>query len=104
MRATANVTFTTTAANQDIMQNTAVKQKIQEWLNVDEATYQGMLATNGFKIDFTIFFSAQNTVSINGGTPNALIADSVYYTGDWVYAQTVQIGTATTATMSFTIN
>ena len=82
----------------------AFKQKIQEWLNVDEATYQGMLATNGFKIDFTIFFSAQNTVSINGGTPNALIADSVYYTGDWVYAQTVQIGTATTATMSFTIN
>lgn len=104
MRATANVTFTTTAANQDIMQNTAVKQRIQEWLNVDETTYQNMLINNGFKIDFTIFFSAQNTVTINDGLPNPLIADSVYYTGDYIFAKTVQIGTATTALLSFTIN
>lgn len=104
MRATSNVTFTTTTANEDIMQNTAVKQKIQAWLNVDENTYQTMLTNNKFKIDFTIFFNSANTVTINGGLPNPLIADSVYFTGDYIFAKTVQIGTATTALISFTIN
>lgn len=104
MRATANVTFTTTSANEDIMQNAQVKQKIQTWLAVDENAYQNLLANNGFKIDFTIFFNSANTVTINGGLPNPLIADSVYYTGDYIFAKTVQIGTATTALLSFTIN
>ena len=104
MRATANVTFTTTSANEDIMQNAQVKQKIQTWLAVNENTYQNLLANNGFKIDFTIFFNAANTVTINDGLPNPLIEDAVYYTGDYVFAQTVKIGTPTTALMSFTIN
>ena len=29
---------------------------------------------------------------------------TIYYTGDYVFAQTVKIGTPTTALMSFTIN
>lgn len=104
MKATANVTFTTTSANEDIMQNAAVKQKIQSWLNINEDQYQIMLANSNFKIDFTIFFNSANTVTVNGGLPNPLIADSVYYTGDYIFAKTVQIGTATTALLSFTIN
>lgn len=63
-----------------------------------------MLANSNFKIDFTIFFNSANTVTVNGGLPNPLIADSVYYTGDYIFAKTVQIGTATTALLSFTIN
>lgn len=104
MRATANVTFTTTTANEDIMQNTAVKQKIQSWLNIGEETYQNYIKNNNFKIDFTIFFNTANTVTINDGLPNPLIEDAVYYTGDYIFAQTVKIGNPTTALMSFTIN
>lgn len=104
MYATSNVSFTTTAAEQDILQNTAVSAKIKERLGgINDEQYQAILNGDGIELEFTIFFSAANSVSINGKSYNPAIEGVVYSSGDYVYAKSIKINTATTALLSFNI-
>nr|DAT71151.1 MAG TPA: hypothetical protein [Caudoviricetes sp.] len=95
-----NVKFATTTANQDILAIPAVKASICErmgWKNLSvaerDARYVNLLLS-GMKISFTLLFSADNTVSVNGGIPNALIEAVAYDSGSYIpVTKSIVIGT-----------
>lgn len=104
MHATITTKFTTTQANEDVLRNSAIRQKIMETLGVDSDTYYQLLSSNGFKIDFIIFFNGENKVSINNNSFHDIIENAVYFSGGHIYANSIRIETATNATISFTID
>jgi len=99
-----NVQFTTTSVNSDILENASVKAAIKSRMAIaTDADYALAIANNSIKMRFDIFFSATNTVKVNGGIANVPIEDAVYSSGDFVIVKSIVIGTATTATLSFNI-
>lgn len=104
MYATSNVSFTTSAGQQEIMTNPAVQAKIQERLGgITQEQYNNLLNNGGIEMEFTIFFSGANSVSVNGGSYNPAIENAVYSSGDYVYVNSIMINNATTALLSFNI-
>lgn len=96
-----NVKLTTTASNQNIFTLAVVKNSIIErmgWKNLPSATQlsnYNALFENGIKIKFTLLFPSDNTVSINGGIPNALIEEIAYDSGGYTpYTKSIAIGSA----------
>lgn len=91
--------FTTTTTDEDILKNTDIQKRICDVLGKTADEYTLLLAHDGLKVDFTIFFSAINKISINNGLYNDLIEDTVYTSGGHVLVKSIKIKTATTATL-----
>lgn len=103
--ATIIANFTTTGANEDILQTgTDIRNKIMQRMGINEDALDSLLAKNELKMAFTIFFPAANTVTINDYTESfPLIEDSVYTT-DEIYVSKIKIGNPVTARIMITIS
>lgn len=96
------VDFTTTTGNEDIMQNTAVKAQIMEALGFSTADdYTERFTANtvtseklGIRMIFDIVMNASNTIKINGGTAQDLVADTAYSSENAVDVKTLTITSA----------
>src|SRR5574344_1673955 len=99
--------FTTTTADEDILQNILIKPRIMERLGLTTDAQYAQLFTGdyptGVTMRFDVIFSADNKVSLNNGIYNDLIENAVYSSGDYIRLTSLKIKTAGTGTIVFSI-
>jgi hypothetical protein len=96
------VKFTTTIAEEDIMQLAVVKERIMERMGLTtDSQYDSAISNNSIKMRFSIFFPSINQISINEKDYDDLIEDVVYDSSDYTIIKTIKIKVATTATFYF---
>lgn len=97
-----NVAFTTTIANEDILQINEVKNAIKDRMaiNTDE-DYQIMLSSGMIRLEFDLYFNGSNTVSINNGYASCLLEDTIYSSGEKVTLKSIKIGNIASGVFSF---
>ena len=94
-----SVKFTTTTNDENILDNIDVQKRICERLGIPTDKYLSLLSGDGIKMDFTLFFSATNKVSVNNGLFDDLIEDSVFTSGGKYMVKSIRIKTPTTASI-----
>lgn len=78
-----NISLTTNSADYDILQNTIVKDRLKERYGWNEVRYQEEVQKGIRGLYFDIY--CENTqVKINDGNYQALIANAVYSTDDYL--------------------
>ena len=98
------IKFTTTGANEDLLQNSVVKAIVMERIGATtDAQYQAVIDGGTLKMRFDIYFSATNQVKINDQSYNDLLEDIVYSSSDFTYLKTLKIKTACSGTLYFEI-
>lgn len=105
---TRNIKITTTTANEEILTNPLVYALIIErmgWANrTDVANLWANALGKGFEMKFTIFFDADNTLSINGGLPLNILEEVVYDSGCYLpFTKSIIITNPASITFSFDI-
>jgi len=99
--------FTTTGANEDILQNSAIKPRIMERLGAtDDAQYASFFSgsnPSGITMKFDIIFTATNKVSLNNGIYNDLIEDMAYSSGGYTKLTSLKVQTAGSGILVFSI-
>lgn len=99
--------FTTSAINEDILQNSTIKPRIMERLGATtDAQYADFFTGSnalGITMKFDIIFSADNKVSLNNGIYNDLIEDMAYSSGGYTKLTSLKVQTAGSGILVFSI-
>lgn len=99
--------FTTSAINEDILQNATIKPRIMERLGATtDAQYASFFTGSnalGVTMKFDIVFSADNKVSINNGIYNDLVENMVYSSGNYTKLTSLKVQTAGSGVLIFGI-
>lgn len=99
--------FTTSATNEDILQNATIKPRIMESLGATtDAQYATFFSGNnalGVTMKFDIIFSADNKVSINNGIYNDLLENMVYSSGNYTKLTSLKVQSVGSGVFVFNI-
>ena len=80
-----NVSFTTTSADYELLQDTNIKAFIMERLGyITDEQYQKYLSSNSLNMYFEIYFTSPQKVSINGGYYQTTMDGDLYYSGNFI--------------------
>lgn len=98
------IKFTTTKANEDILQNAQIKSVIMERLGfTTDAQYDAKINDSGIEIKFDIIFNGTNKISFNDRIYNDLIEDMAYSSGSYLFLKALKIQNAGTGILIFNI-
>lgn len=97
-----NIKFTTTSANQEILEIKEVKDVLFSMLNAKSEEEYQMLISNGIDTNVDIFTS-ETRIQINNTTYNDLIENSVYSTNNITRIYSIKSENPTTGVIVFTM-
>lgn len=97
-----NIKFTTTSANQEILEIKEVKDVLFNMLNAKNEEEYKMLISNGIDTNVDIFTS-ETRIQINNTTYNDLIENSVYSTNNITRIYSIKSENPATGVIVFTM-
>lgn len=97
-----NIKFTTTSANQEILEIKEIKDVLFSMLNAKSEEEYQMLISNGIDTNVDIFTS-ETRIQINNTTYNDLIENSVYSTNNITRIYSIKSENPTTGVIVFTM-
>ena len=97
-----NIKFTTTSANQEILEIKEVKDVLFSMLNAKNQEEYQMLISNGIDTNVDIFTS-ETRIQINNTTYNDLIENSVYSTNNITRIYSIKSENPATGVIVFTM-
>ena len=97
-----NIKFTTTSANQEILEIKEVKDVLFSMLNAKSEEEYQMLISNGIDTNVDIFTS-ETRIQINNTTYNDLIENSVYSTNNITRIYSIQSENPAAGVIVFTM-
>lgn len=97
-----NIKFTTTSANQEILEIKEVKDVLFSMLNAKSEEEYQMLISNGIDTNVDIFTS-ETRIQINNTTYNDLIENSVYSTNNITRIYSIKSENPATGVIVFTM-
>lgn len=106
------IKFTSTTANENILQNTSVKIKIRELMgSLSESDYQHRFLANpingtkqGLTMKFVILFPTGNKILLNSQAVASDTMESVFDSQGFIQVYAVKVQTPSVGTLMFSIN
>lgn len=107
---TQTIKFTTTSANTDLFNVTAVKTAIKTVLGLDDTAYNARIALNpitnermGFTMTFDLVLDTDSVATINGANPQNMVAGAAYSNTFSANIWSIVLGSASTGTITMNI-